>query len=220
MKRISIEYGSLLKAADLNERFGDLFSTSILNGFRLHKGTSQFALSITRDNNNPSIMLTMDGVRLEETADLIDILTVQPNTNALDRYDVVYAVYLNETDNQTFSFLLTPGIPGQGPDYVTGQPMVIPIGHVRVRQNLALSESDVGRVPLGINVGKEGFASTYRFKNIQFVRQSVAPALTADNDGKMFLLNNADTANLDDLRIVIKNDVGNYVYKRITLTDP
>lgn len=220
MKRISIEYGSLLKAEDLNERFSDFFSTSILNGFRLHKGTSQFTLSIKRDNSKPSVLLTTDGIRIEDTADSIDVLSVTPNTNPLDRYDVVYMIYLNETDQKKFYYVIIPGVPGQPPDYVTGLATTVPIGHVRVRQNLALSESDVSSLPLGINVGKEGYASSYRFKTLQLIRQSTAPSLSADNDGKVFLLNNTDTANLDDLRIVVKNDTGNYVYKRIVLADP
>lgn len=219
-KRITLEYGALLKAADLNERFGDMFSTSILNGFRLHKGTSQFTLSVKRDNSKPSVLLTTDGIRIEDTADSIDVLSVTPNTNPLDRYDVVYMIYLNEMDQKTFYYVIVPGVPGQPPDYVTGQIMTVPIGHVRVRQNLALSESDVTSLPLGINVGKEGYASTYRFKNLQFVRQSTAPSLVEDNDGKMFLLNNASTSNLDELRIIVKNNAGAYVYKRLTLTDP
>lgn len=153
MKKTSFGYKQVLTAPLLNERFADLVGGSILNGFRLAKGTGNYTVSLIRGNSNDSLAITYDGVRLLETSDVIDALVVDPNTSASIRYDVVYAAWTLTGDVTSFNYLLIKGVPGLPVDVQKTPTNRIALGYVRVRQNAILAPDDLVSFDVGLRLG-------------------------------------------------------------------
>ena len=62
----------------LNRHIKDLLPRpGFVKGFKVQSGTHQGKLTITK-----GVMFTADGVRIEEDADLVDVLTVPANTSS------------------------------------------------------------------------------------------------------------------------------------------
>lgn len=152
MKTASFGYKAVLRSADLNQRFGDLFGGSILNGFRLVKGTSNYNVSIVRANTSSSVLMTTEGIRLSETDDVIDAVSVAANSGAQDRHDVLYVNYatVGSSQNATFTYELIPGVVGAQPDILKTPGTRMAIGVIRVRPNAALTDGDLTSLPLGL----------------------------------------------------------------------
>lgn len=154
MKKTTFGYKQTLVASILNERFGDFFGGSILSGFRLAKGTGNYTVSLVRENFLDSLAFTYDGVRIQETEDVIDALFVDPNTSASVRYDVVYAAWTLTGEVTSFSYLLIKGVPGLPADIQKNPKNRVALGYVRVRQNATIAPTDLFSFETGARVGK------------------------------------------------------------------
>lgn len=119
VQKIDTRYQEKATSRPLNQRYLDITGPCILRGYRTIKGTGDFSLSLSRGGFNVSVATSPSGARIEESTDLSDILTVQPNLAATgNRVDSVYLKYeFGKTDNVA-TYIIVPGthIPAPNPN--------------------------------------------------------------------------------------------------------
>ena len=86
-------YKTTVSSSDLNQRFGDFFGGSIWKGFRLAVGSSAGKLSFVKGTDDTNVIITWGGARIEETENLIDVVTIEENFLPNVRIDSIYVVY-------------------------------------------------------------------------------------------------------------------------------
>lgn len=148
MKKVTFGQGKMLSSEDLNGRFADISGGSILSGFRLAMGSSSYLISLRRQGATTQKIILPSGVKLEETGDAEDVVSVAPNTAGANRYDVLYVNYVHAV-NETFSYQLVQGVPGQPIDVLKADNKLA-IGHIRVRPAQVIQASDLTSYPLGL----------------------------------------------------------------------
>lgn len=131
---IDIQFQEKATSQALNQRFLDITGPSILTGFRLTKGTADFTISLVRGGFNSSIAVTPSGAKVEETGDLFDILSVQPNISPSSvRVDSIYLRYSFGTFKAVGEYVVVEGttIPAENPNKLTH----LLLGYVYVQPN-------------------------------------------------------------------------------------
>lgn len=169
MKKTSFIQKSVIESAVLNQRFADLLGGSILNGFRLTKGTSNYAVSLLRGNTDPHALVTRDGKRFEETDDVQNVVTVVPNTGSGDRFDVLYLNYANPTTLDPFTYEVIRGTNGLPVDILKTTGVRQTLGIIRVRPNQSLATEDLTSLPLGVRLGGAVFDKPVYFEGGVFL---------------------------------------------------
>lgn len=150
MKQVTFSYKAPLNSKDFNRRFGDIFGGSILSGFRLLKGTGLYSVSIDRNGASDSVALKFTGEMLIDDSDAIDAIRVSPNTGGSDRYDVIYLVH--QPQSATFTYEIVQGVVGSSVQLLNTPTLRIAIGHVRVRPNQVLLQTDLTSYDLGVKM--------------------------------------------------------------------
>lgn len=146
-------YQKKVESAPLNKRFLDANGgPSVLRGFKLAKGTSNFKVSLLRDGNDRSQAVTPSGAKVEENTDLIDQITIAPNvaSSGLPRIDHVYMVYMHGSPTARASYIVVQGTstPPANPNATTH----LLLGSVRVYPNSQVLQSqDIQSVPQGMS---------------------------------------------------------------------
>jgi hypothetical protein len=134
---IDIRFRDKVESNPVNTRFRDISGPCVLSGFRLIKGTTAFAISLSKDGFANSIAISPSGSRVSEDADLINILTVAPNTDtSITRVDSIYLVYVYGTNESVANYIVVPGqagtsVPGVNPNPLTS----LLLGYIHVPPN-------------------------------------------------------------------------------------
>lgn len=134
---IDIRFRDKVESNPVNTRFRDISGPCVLSGFRLIKGTTAFAISLSKDGFANSIAISPSGSRVSEDTDLINILTVAPNTDtSITRLDSIYLVYVYGTNESVASYIVVPGqtgtaVPGANPNPLTS----LLLGYIHVPPN-------------------------------------------------------------------------------------
>lgn len=204
MRHVTFPFKGSLKTSELNQRFADIAGGSILQGFRLKKGTGFYSVSISRDGAAESVLLTKKGVRLTDDGESPDAIRVSPNMTAQDRYDVIYVIH--ESHSPTFRYEIQEGVSGEGVQLIQTPELRTAIGYVRVRPNQTLTQADLTSYPLGLRLGTQIFektefiesiktksleiegkkASTEEFATQQATTEALAKAQAALDDSKTY----------------------------------
>lgn len=150
-------YQKKVESAPLNKRFLDANGgASVLRGFKLAKGTTNFAITLSRNGSDRSQAVTPSGAKVEETTDLIDQVTIAPNTAAsgLPRIDHVYLRYLHGTPTAKADYVVVQGTstPPANPNSTThlflGSVKVYP--NSQVLQVADLTSAEQGKATLEV----------------------------------------------------------------------
>lgn len=149
---IDIKYQEKAMSQPLNKRFLDVTGAYIQSGFRIQKGTTDFTLSFMRGGYTSNIAVSPSGARVEETTDLIDRVSVNPNLSAggATRVDSVYMVYQYGTKDAVADYVVIEGsnVPPPNPNNKTH----LLLGHVYVQpNNLPIRTADVISSPYGFS---------------------------------------------------------------------
>lgn len=153
-QNIAIQFRSRARSGPLNQRFLDVTGPCVLMGYRLQKGTTNFTINLIKDGFLTSAAVTPSGARIEETEDLIDVITITPNSHAsIPRKDSIYLVYEYGTTEATATYAVVPG--NQGSTTAAPIPNVMThllLGYVTVPAgNNPLILESVWSVPYGFS---------------------------------------------------------------------
>lgn len=151
-QKVDIGYRDKARSETLNQRFKDITGPSVARGFRLALGTNNFTVSLTKAEYTSSVAVTPSGVRIEETTDLIDIVSVEPNTetSGSPRIDSVYLVYQFGPNATGGKYVVVKGgsVAAPNPNNTTH----LLLGYVSVRpNNYPLQASDLKSVEYGFS---------------------------------------------------------------------
>lgn len=135
-------FNSPLVSQEVNTRFGDLVGGSIISGFRFAVGSTNHLLSLVKGSDASNVMATWSGVRVEETTDLIDAISLAPNTTATDRMDSIYMVYVHGLPILAATYVVIVGDALGNPATLANKTTYTLIGYVRVPANNAAITSD------------------------------------------------------------------------------
>lgn len=149
-QKVNIAYRDRAKSEVLNQRFKDIIGPAVLKGYRFALGTGNHTLSLVRNEHPSSIAFTPSGVKIEETTDLMDIVSLEPNVNTtgLPRVDSIYLVYKFGPESTGASYTVVKGtdVAAENPNPYTH----LLLGYVNVRPNsYPLQSSDLNPVPFG-----------------------------------------------------------------------
>lgn len=165
---IDIKYQEKAQSKPLNKRFVDITGPSVLNGFRIQKGTTDFTIGFLRGGYNSSVAITPSGARVEETTDLLDRVTVNPNmaVSGSPRVDSVFLKYVYGTTTAEAEYVVVEGgsVPPPNPNVNTH----LLLGYVYVHPNAQpIRNGDIISVPYGFNrlevAGQSFFHGTAEF---------------------------------------------------------
>lgn len=166
MTNVSHAYQSFLTSAELNQRFADFSGGSVLNGFRLAVGTRPDTVSLLKMGDPEQVLLTNRGVRVRETDDLIDIVTIESNTADIDRTDVLYVNYHHGEADASASYSVVKGVPGEEPEVYWTSTTRTPVGFIRVRPGgVALTQDDLKSLPKGLTIHELVFRQALELPN-------------------------------------------------------
>lgn len=152
-QHIDIRYTDEVRSAPINKRFLDIAKPNVLTGFRLTKGSTDFGVSLIRNFHKVSSAITPSGARVEETSDLVDILTIRPNNKNYIRHDSIYMKYeFGRLENEaTYVVIEGAETPATNPNPATH----LLLGYVYVPvNNQILSKSSFKSVPEGVRIPK------------------------------------------------------------------
>lgn len=110
-QNIDFLFNERLTSAPMNKRFLDITGPGILRGFRLTKGSGGFNISLVRDGANDSCAVMPSGAKVEESTDLVDVLTLEANTATagLPRIDGIYLVYQHGGRDAVATYAIVKG---------------------------------------------------------------------------------------------------------------
>lgn len=131
------QYNAPLVSREVNKRFSDFMGGSILAGFRFVMGSTPNALSLVKDTDASSVVVTWIGDRVEETTDLVDILTLSPNVTATDRLDSIYVVHTHGEPITAAIYVVIDGDNAGNAAASASQTTHTLLGYVRVLANNA-----------------------------------------------------------------------------------
>lgn len=113
-QHVDFLFGEYAETTPLNHRFLDITGSTVLGGFRLHKGSDDFTINLIRGGYDQSIAITPSGAKIIEDEDLYDVVGVQPNqlNEGNPRVDSVYLIYQHGRKDATASYAVIPGTGG------------------------------------------------------------------------------------------------------------
>jgi hypothetical protein len=153
VQTVDIAYRAKATSSALNQRFRDITGNAVLRGFRLALGTvGGYSISLLKDQYVSSVAITPSGVRVEESTDLLNVLSVDPNpsTQNLPRVDSVYMVYEYGATNNIATYTVVKGsdVPAANPNPET----YLLLGYVYVRPySVPLAATDLEPIPYGFS---------------------------------------------------------------------
>lgn len=145
------DYGAPRKSKYLNDKFIEVIPTRrVYTGYKVQaQGPATLNLDINLAGANTSVLITQEGVRVEEDADLIAAVTIAPDA-ALDRIDWVVAShqYTNDNNPQTYEVIQgttsPPAPPASLPDYkVLLATVYVPGAATTITDDLITNEQEV-----------------------------------------------------------------------------
>jgi hypothetical protein len=134
---IDLRYKSKVESDPLNKRFKDITGPCVLYGFRFQKGTAAFKVSLIKSGYDVSAAISPSGAKVEEDADLIDALTIDPNPDpAVTRIDSIYMIYEYGTHTAVATYIVVPGNAGTGNAAPNPNPLTHTLlGYINVMPN-------------------------------------------------------------------------------------
>jgi len=153
-----------------NQRIASLLAAGVYKGYRIRPNASDPSkLDVTHGNDGTSVLVTVEGVRIQETAEITGTLQVQNADPSRLRYDLVVSEYQwspNNAIQQTYKVIRggyarissdTPPIPVQENIYQ------IPLAMILVRPQVAIGgifrvvidETDVYHIRMASDPGAE-----------------------------------------------------------------
>lgn len=179
---ISIAKGSYFSSEQFNKRFSDLLGGSILKGFYLSKGSGDFGVTVSSGEDDTNVLITSDGIRIEETATKTDAFTVAANPSEMVRIDAVYVHFENTVSNKTYNFAIQRGEPGGELPYFMDNTTNTLIGFVVVPSNgAALEAGSFDHPSRGVKLGKVSGAVDFE-DEVNFGGTTQAPDPLVDSD--------------------------------------
>jgi len=164
-QNIDIKFRERAESKALNERFRDISGPTILSGYRLALGSEEFSVGLVRAGHKSSIAITPSGAKVEETADVPDAITVEPNelNSGNPRMDSVYLVYTYGTEDAIASYTVVKGIGGTDTPADNPNPNThLLLGYVKVPPGGAPPvAADLVSLPHGINTLEVANSSTF-----------------------------------------------------------
>lgn len=146
VQQITTQYHAFDTSENQNKRLSGVVPAGVYSGFRVRpNGGSANTLDIITGNDTSSVLVTSEGVRVEETGDLYGVVSVQAADISLSRMDLVVAEYqfvANSNIQQTYKVIRGANQPDPTKDPVA--PTVenafqIPLAYVTVRPKSAFS---------------------------------------------------------------------------------
>jgi len=157
------DYGAPRKSEYLNDHFVGVVPTKrVYRGYNVAEtGPASLNLDINIDPTGSSVLMTEEGVRIEETANILNAVTIAPHAT-LDRIDWILAAheYTGDNNPQTYEVLEgTAGAPPLPPAAVPAHKVLlatvyVPAGATVITNDLInISE----RITLGNTIDRSGF---------------------------------------------------------------
>ena len=150
---IDTRYRARATSDALNKRFGNITGPSVLQGFRIFKGSIDFTISLMSGGYKSNVAITPSGAQVEETNDLINVLQVAPNGSGSGepRIDSVYLVFEYGVEDKQASYKIIQGTPGNSAENPNKKTHLL-LGYVYVYpNNQTLRDVDIISVPLGFS---------------------------------------------------------------------
>lgn len=150
-----------------NRRMAELVQPGVYLGFRVRRNSADPSkLDISHGDDNTSVLLTVEGVRIQETAELVGELQVGAADPSFARFDLVVAEYQwspNTSIDQVYKIIRGryPSDPNDDPAKPSVQnEYQIPLAYVKVRpvtatggvRRVNISQSDILHVAKSIDV--------------------------------------------------------------------
>ena len=165
VQNIDIKFLERAESRALNERFRDITGPTVLAGYRLTLGSEPFSIGLVRGGHKSSIAVTPSGAKVEETADVPDAVTVEPNelNSGNPRKDSIYLVYNYGTPDAIASYTVVTGLGGTDVPADNPNPNThLLIGYVNVPPGGAAPQvKDLVSMPHGINTLEVANAATF-----------------------------------------------------------
>jgi hypothetical protein len=100
MQTRNVAYHSLDTSTLHNERLSGVMKPGVYKGYRLRRSASDPAVvDLTNGNDFESVLITVEGVRVEEGAETSGVVRFQSADSSFSRYDLVVAEYRWSADN-------------------------------------------------------------------------------------------------------------------------
>lgn len=150
-QNIDMKFQEKAKSEPLNKRFIDITGPSILSGYRIQKGSTNFSISLGRGGYNSSVAITPSGARVEETTDLANVIVLDPNVqmSGTPRIDSIFLRYQWGTIDGEATYVAIQGnngLPAENPDIKSH----LFLGYVYVYPNSqAIRQQDIVSNPYG-----------------------------------------------------------------------
>jgi hypothetical protein len=179
----SVSFHALDTSALHNARLVGTLRPGVYSGFRLRpNGAETNKLDVTSGDDALSILLTAQGVRIEETEDLIGNIVIGNADPNLDRIDLIVASYQFTTDNSVEaeyvvirgSYPASSAIDPTPPDPTYSYQ--VPIAYVRVRSQRSSGGGSRARIEVTdiVHIGRAG--DTRAPENISSFMPIIEPA--------------------------------------------
>lgn len=224
---ITFTKGSYFSSEQYNQRFADLLGGSILKGFYLSKGTGNFSVSVTSGADDKNLLITSEGIRIEETNDFPNAFSVKANMTGMVRIDAVYVQFENTVNNQQFTFAIQEGEPGGELPYFLDNVLHTLIGFVVVpANNEQLTADSFNHPSRGVKLGKVAGGVDFE-DEVNLGGGATAPdplidgAIATKGYVDRTMKENIPTYIHNDLSVEVSNyDATNFVYKHAKYTRP
>lgn len=145
-QKISTQYQALDTSSLHNERFVNVIHPGVYSGYKLRPNPGQpNLLDLTTGNDDSSVLVTNEGIRIEETATVKAVVAIEPADATLTRLDLVVATYVASTDSaaqQVYEVIKGKNQASVGTDPVRPKPtseFQIPIAYITVRPQKSFS---------------------------------------------------------------------------------
>lgn len=164
-QHIDIEFKERATSSALNQRFRDITGPTILSGYRLALGSSQFSIHLLRGDHASSVAITPSGAKVTEDSDVLDAVTIEPNdlNEGNPRVDSIYLVYQYGTENAQAYYMVVPGVGGSSVPSPNPNPNThLIIGYVHVPPlGAPLLDSHLESLNVGIHTLEVANSATF-----------------------------------------------------------
>lgn len=163
---IDIEFRERATSTPLNKRFRDITGPTVLSGYRLALGSEDFSISLIKGPYSSSVAITPSGARVEEDADILDAVLIEPNdlNEGNPRVDSIYLVYQFGTEGVPATYVVVPGVGGNPNPSANPNPNThLLLGYVNVPPlGVAPTINALTSVPTGIHTLEVANSSTFK----------------------------------------------------------
>lgn len=142
----SVVYHALDTSTLHNERLAGILAPGVYGGYRIRRSASDPAyVDLTHGGDPSSVLLTVEGVRIEESGEIYGVAKIQPADASYARYDLIVAEYQWTPDNnvrQVYKVIRGPYQRSTSESPIRPQPQTIyqiPLAWIYVRPLTAIS---------------------------------------------------------------------------------